>query len=387
MSFFARHSLYKNESPQRRTRSSLPKLPLDWPVFLPHALAMSKAFRSDTALSDCQLDVILARYGQLKNLPLHQSLAERAVVLIEKQDNRALFTLFDQGFKEFGPLYPLVLIYCLYPTILGLYERVGIAESVRQATLSDIAIWVKTYEDQHSGETGLDRYGWICRHLCAKVIQLGRLQFEQGLFQFPFLIYYDLTRLKCRTFAQQGVVCDTAGYIDDKAGSWSTTLSVTDDTLVAHEVDQKLGRISRKAVSVPLSELKLICTHNTPVLFVHIPEGNPLAPSLVDASFSWAQSMMRPTLFVCNSWLLDPELSKVLLPKSNIYQFMQRFQKFPVSFATPQIYERVFGYSTTQSDILAWKCGTSLQKRVRQHMLHGGVFRTMGGYIPACTEL
>jgi hypothetical protein len=92
--------------------------------------------------------------------------------------------------------------------------------------------------------------------------------------------------------------------------------------------------------------------------------------------------MINPTLLVCDSWLLDPKLSSVLPSESNICHFMQRFQKFPVSFTTPQIYERVFGFGATRDDILAWKCTTSLQKKVQAHIKDGGIFRTMGGYIP-----
>ncbi|HKL59162.1 MAG TPA: acyltransferase domain-containing protein, partial [Sphaerochaeta sp.] len=65
-----------------------------------------------------------------------------SIALLEKQENRSLFLLFDQGFKEFGPLYPLVLIYALYPKVVSLYSRLGISDQVRQATLADIAIWV-----------------------------------------------------------------------------------------------------------------------------------------------------------------------------------------------------------------------------------------------------
>ncbi len=352
---------------------------------------MNKAFMRDTALTQYQLDLILARYNQIKDSSLHSELLEKSLVLIQNKDNRALFVLFDKGFKEFGPLYPLVLTYSLYPTIVNLYDHLGISESVRQATLSDISIWVKTYEDQHAGSTGLDRYGWICRHLCAKVIRLGRLQFEQSLFHFPYTIYYDITQLRYRAFAQDALMCSTDGYIgvdtDSDSSNWTTYSSIENNQLVAHEVDQKTGSISREAVSVPLTDLTLFCSQDTAVLAVHIPEGEPLTPVLVDSAFSLALDMFHPILFVCDSWLLDPELSKILPPGSNICHFMQRFLKFPITFTVPQIYERVFGFGTTRNDILAWECTTSLQKKVQAHIKAGGIFRTMGGYIPAPIEV
>lgn len=338
------------------------------------------AFKNDTALSDSQIDLIRTQYNQVKDLPLHLSLVARSIALLEKQENRSLFLLFDQGFKEFGPLYPLVLIYALYPKVVSLYSRLGISDQVRQATLADIAIWVKTYEEQHSGASGLDRYGWICRHLCAKVIRLGRLQFEQSLFKFPYSIHYDTKLLRFRTFAQDTVEFSFLGYGAGKAGM--TTHTITKELLIAHEVDQSQGSISREAVSVSLGDLSLICKEGSPVISVHIPEGEPLTPSLVDESFSMALARFNPTLFVCDSWLLDPELLKVLPRDSNIVHFTQRFLKFPVAFTTPQIYERVFGFGVTKADILGWECTTSLQRKVQEHILDGGVFQTMGGFIP-----
>lgn len=356
---------------------------LDYNPPLPHARGMWKTFGNDTNLSENQIALVHATYTQVKDLPVHRLLVERAIVAVEKQDNRALYLVFDQGFKEMGPVYPLALIYCLYPHLETLYSRLGISNQVMAATLSDISIWVKTYERQHAGSTGLDRYWWICRHLCAKVLRLGRLQFEQGPFTFPFAIYYDSLLQRYRSFALGAIHCTFDGYIaQEEDADWLTTFSVKNGLLVGHEVDQSLGSISRNLVEVPSDRLLLVCAQTDPVTFVHIPEGEPLTPSLVDASLSEALEMFSPSLFVCDSWLLDPELGKALPPEGNICHFMNRFQKFPVAFFVPQIFDRVFGYGAGKEDVLAWKCTTSLQRQVQDHLRNGGVFRTMGGFIP-----
>ncbi|MFA7109843.1 MAG: hypothetical protein WC162_11935 [Sphaerochaetaceae bacterium] len=352
---------------------------------------MLKAFLDDTGLNQKQFDLICELYDKIKTNSLHLNLVEQGIPLIEKQDYKALFILFDLGFKEFGPIYPLVLIYCLYPYIVKLYNRLTIADSIRKSTLSDIAIWVNFYEDEHEGNTGLKQYIWIAHDLCAKVLRLERLQFEQNFFKFPYSIYYDTKLLRYRTFAQEGLLCTDDGYISNGSnpslGSWTTTNSVKDDYLLAHEINQELGCISQEVNSVPISDLKLICTKGSPFLSVHIPSGEPLTPSLVDKSFSLALKIYNPSLFVSETWLLDPELMKVLPSDSNICNFMQRFFKFPIPLDIPQIYERVFGFGTTESDVLAWKCTNNLQKKVQQHIKNGGVFRTMGGYIPVSIKL
>ncbi|HKM07823.1 MAG TPA: hypothetical protein VJ869_12650 [Sphaerochaeta sp.] len=189
-----------------------------------------------------------------------------------------------------------------------------------------------------------------------QVFRLRRLQLEQSLFKFPYSIHYDTKLLRLRTFAHD-IVEYTPGNHDERKAC-VTTYTVTDDLLVEHEVDQETGNISSTAVTVPLSNLSLICTQDTPVISVHIPEGEPLTPSFVDDSFSLARSMFSPALFVWASWQLDPELVKVLPSGSN---FMQRFLKFSVAFSKPQIHERVFGYGVTKADILSWECTTTPQ--------------------------
>lgn len=68
------------------------------------------------------------------------------------------------------------------------------------------------------------------------------------------------------------------------------------------------------------------------LLSVHIPETGPLTPEHVDASFSEAERFFPAqfgdypiTAFFCESWLLDPTLSRVLPDSSNMARFQRRW--------------------------------------------------------------
>nr|WP_269438515.1 hypothetical protein [Arthrobacter gengyunqii] len=58
---------------------------------------------------------------------------------------------------------------------------------------------------------------------------------------------------------------------------------------------------------------------------MHIPEGRPLHPAVVDSSLGSARTYFGEDPIVCTSWLLDPSL-QALPATSNIVNFAQRFE-------------------------------------------------------------
>lgn len=69
------------------------------------------------------------------------------------------------------------------------------------------------------------------------------------------------------------------------------------------------------------------------VVSTHIPESGPLTPAAVADSFGRARAFFAEhfadyptTLFHCDSWLLDPQLTEVLAPESNMVAFQRLWQ-------------------------------------------------------------
>ena len=358
-------------------------------MFLFHALSMWETFTTDTGLQASQVQTIQEKAIALKDSPLHLSLTHKAKTAIFNQDNASLASLCKQGIASYGFLYPLVLLQAAFTSILSLFENLALDEQIRRDTLSDISIWVKVYEKHHQGETGLKQVDWISKSCCAKVLRFGRLQYEKGPFMFPYSIYYDTLRQTYRIFANQGVFCDGKGFIvDEERSSFTTSYLQTPDFLIANEVNQTQGCIAEEPTKSYLASLVLLCEKDDIVVHMHIPEGEMLTPLSVDNSLSQAKTYFSSCpLFVCASWLLDPELMQVSNPDGNICRFMQRFLKFPIAFDTPQLYERVFDFGCDKACVLSYDSTTSLQKQVQKHLMQGGTFHTMGGFLPRpCKE-
>jgi hypothetical protein len=267
--------------------------------------------------------------------------------------------------------------------VKSVYANAGIDDAVRDATLSDVRLWVDQYASQHNGAIGFDRVYWISRHLCANILRLGRLQFEPKAFGYPYQIFRDLKDDTMIIVASGGLSCDRDGYLtDDQNAGFRSTLREDANHLTGHLVNSTLGTIDRQTTQLPLQSFLLVADSETLVLHLHIPSGSSLTPSSVDESLAMAKIYFPSISFVvCSSWLLDPALDLVTSQESNTRDFMHRFRKFPVEHNVPQIYERVFGFGLGETEVLAYNATSSLQRRVQQALINGTKFHTTGGYL------
>lgn len=145
----------------------------------------------------------------------------------------------------------------------------------------------------------------------------------------------------------------------------------------------KLGRlqfrIEKSTQGIPSGET---------VIETHIPQGEPLDAQQCIESFQMAKIFFSkhfpeysPQYFMCDSWLLNPNLSKVLNENSNIVKFMRLWQPFPFpGDDSAQAIERVFGFGFKAENIANAPENTSLQKRLKAFLLSGGTMDLTAGY-------
>lgn len=211
-----------------------------------------------------------------------------------------------------------------YQTALYLYMKWG-AESYPLYKLAGISdrIYYDTFRDmeiwyrhclKETGIAGMKQYRWTSLPIKQKIYRLGRLQYEPS-------------RLK-----------------DDQ---W------------------------RKGESVP-------------VLEVHIPEGEPLDIGAVKESFAEAVRFFKEVIpyrtegFHCESWLLSPQLHKLLPEEANILQFQKLFLIYK-EIPERQAEERVFGKISNQ--IEEYPEDTRLQKALKEYLKKGNKVGMGCGYI------
>ena len=117
-------------------------------------------------------------------------------------------------------------------------------------------------------------------------------------------------------------------------------------------------------------------TAKSKVIDTHIPRSlQPLTPASCDEAFSLARDFFADEIgdvcaFVCHSWLLYPEHKTILSPKSNVYQFMSRFDilKSGVSRNQNDLW-RLF--DTDEKDPEKLPADTSLRRAYVSHLKKG----------------
>jgi hypothetical protein len=185
-------------------------------------------------------------------------------------------------------------------------------------------------------------------------------------------------------FREDGQFCDADCKTSPVA--WTSILEAGAGVGVTACPVDSAGSACREPQSFPASEWYCVLRSGDPVLGVHIPAIGPLDTARCNESFRAAPEFFfdhfpeQPfAAFTCASWLLDPQLSGLLPPTSNVAGFQKRWVFHPVPGANPaQTIERIFGASRWD-EARHMPRTTSLQKIVAGHLEAGGNLRMGGG--------
>lgn len=150
----------------------------------------------------------------------------------------------------------------------------------------------------------------------------------------------------------------------------------------------KLGRLQFEVLE-NIDELNNVFEETKNFLFVnvHIREGEKLTPEECEKSYDMAINFYRSrgykfstVVFVCYSWLLSPNLKKILPEESNIIKFQEKYTFFlsNLNEKYPQIIERVF--VTKSENAEDWDENTSLQRKLKEEWKKGMRFPMTKGY-------
>lgn len=109
-----------------------------------------------------------------------------------------------------------------------------------------------------------------------------------------------------------------------------------------------------------------------PALHVHIPEDGKLVPEQCKEAFRRAGEFFKDSYkyYDCLSWLLSPNLKKILDPGSNILRFQEMFRICGTVYQNRQAEERVYGFIA--DDYREYPEETGLQRGLKKYLLENG---------------
>lgn len=234
-----------------------------------------------------------------------------------KEFHKKIFQNLNKPYEE---------LYYIYKEIakdtLEKYKTRNIPEEIFYNSITDIEVWANDYKEKN-GVYGIKEYEWIEQTLDMKVFKLGRLQFSMADKD---------KRKKC---------CSQLGVSSDK------------------------------------------CI----VIDVHIQKGEPLNFELCQKSYKMAEDffnvgdLKKQIIFICDSWLLSPDLKELLGETSNILDFQSQYKIIHEDKDNRQMEERVFG--KIEDNPQNYVANTTLQRNLKEKLKLGKKFGTaIGIYSP-----
>ena len=152
-----------------------------------------------------------------------------------------------------------------------------------------------------------------------------------------------------------------------------------------HHMRMQLFRLGRlQFCMAPASQL--LDFAGDPILEVHVPADGPLHPDACKEAIDQARDFFSRYFpeyhyryFTCVSWLLDPSLSRILKPDSNILRFQNMFH-LAATVPSDKIFYYIFPWKTTRADLPQLTPTSPLAAKVKDLALQGHIFCNGYGY-------
>lgn len=161
--------------------------------------------------------------------------------------------------------------------------------------------------------------------------------------------------------------------------------------LTAHTFDTD-GCLSAAPITLDTAKYTRILAPGDKVVTVHIPPGGPLSEDVVTASLTAAKKIFRTHFsefnlrgFVCHSWLIDPQLTKIFGENSNTAAFARRFENAVCAGEDRNaLYEHIFRVPVCPVEEL--RPANRFQREILAHIQSGRKIRAGYGFLRGDTE-
>jgi hypothetical protein len=198
------------------------------------------------------------------------------------------------------------------------------------------------------------RIRWYRFALLGELYRLGRIQFQFGAFRFPVRVYRHSASRAVVALSEGRVVYLPNGQADgpgrvQPTEPWTAEWVESDGAVVGHPILPS-GRALRRPVHLSTAEWQQVLARGDPALYLHFPEGGPLAHELCGSSLRRAVTFFAQyfpdcpwTCFGCASWVLNSRLQDLLPDTSNMVRFQKEVYLLPYATRDNQLVNRIFG--------------------------------------------
>ncbi|MDW7656770.1 MAG: acyltransferase domain-containing protein [Bacillota bacterium] len=287
-------------------------------------------------------------------------------------------------------LLPLYLLPHTVPATVADWQAHHIPRDIMQRSLKSYELSLMLHQ-RRQGKVGYSLHDlrWNLGFADGRLLRIGRFNIEikpsfAGRIQvFRHNDNQIQTLVDNLKLHKSGFAHGSPGYTDE-SGSFTACVSEKAEAWQGYPVLPD-GRAAATEIKLPKNEWQLVLRWGDPVLSVHIPPDESLAPAICEQSYREADVLIRTCYpdyqakaFVCHSWLMDPQLSILLKPESNIVAFQQKYTVFPAPSSGKAIFRFVFEKQYDRLEDLPET--TSLERALKQHYLAGKYIYEPGGF-------
>ena len=253
---------------------------------------------------------------------------------------------------------------------------------------------IRTFKVRNNGAPGAMSWVWYQLAVDARLYGIGRLQMEVfSKFGAKAVVFENgagetVALAHGHKLHRDGMSLGARNYCDED-GMWIAEIEENDAEYIGYPYGEN-GFVHKEKAVLKKSEWKKILEPGDPVLGVHIPPGGGLSKELVDESFEKTKEFLAEYFpdfkykgFVCESWLMDPQLVDMVGEDSNIAKFCKRFKPCCLKSSAMGVFNFVFlKYDVSNVDFNALPEKTTLERKIKEKYLSGGAIYEMCGYIP-----
>lgn len=252
-------------------------------------------------------------------------------------------------------ILPLFGLLDLVPDMLSIHKERGLAEQVSRDSLEMFENQVGDYILLNHRYGISDYVGWMWGFLRGDIIRIGRFNFEIGKYGFPYRIFKKGSELSA--LATEGISESGKFYLGTSA--------------------------SGEKISLAKSEWTPVLSGGEQVVSLHIPTGGPLTEEVCERDISLGREIISRgygeiSALVCHSWLLDPNLSRLIGRETNLTRFAKRFMLLPSDGDGKEVFKYVWDLKEEPKELSELSDDTHLKRVIKEHLLSGG--RIFGGY-------
>ncbi len=149
----------------------------------------------------------------------------------------------------------------------------------------------------------------------------------------------------------------------------------------------KLGRLQFCMADSEFDIEEIGLKKDSPVMEIHIPEGEPMLPERCVASIRASRPFFKKYFpdfkyfaYTCHSWLLDREVLALAGEGSNITAFASLF-KIAREDESDALFKYIFKWNATRDMLPSYEAKSSLAKKVKEAGISGVRFHESLGYI------